>query len=75
MPRKPPRSTEDRGGVPPRNGDGGREPQSRSDWGRMQGQAFLVTFAATGKSDSPGGEKGVSENKNLRNSSLGSYLQ
>ncbi|EPB7000925.1 TPA: hypothetical protein ACKRW9_003630, partial [Pseudomonas aeruginosa] len=49
-----------------RNGDGGREPQSQSDWGRMQGQAFLVTFAAIGKSDSPGGEKNVSENERIK---------
>ena len=33
----------------PRSSDGAREP--RRSRGRMQGQAFLVTFFATGKSD------------------------
>ncbi len=35
----------------PWNGTGAREPRQRR--GRMQGQAVLVTFAATGKSDAP----------------------
>ena len=52
MPRKPPRSMKDRGGVP-RNGDGGGNP-SREAAGAGCRASVLVTFAAIGKSDSPG---------------------
>src|SRR5690606_29352441 len=47
----------------PRSSDGARE--SRRSRGRMQGQAFLVTFFATGKSDSPSRAKPAPSNNSL----------
>ncbi len=47
----------------PRSSDGARE--SRRSRGRMQGQAFLVTFFATGKSDSPSRAKPAPLNNSL----------
>src|SRR5690606_9871137 len=57
----------------PRSGDGANEP--RRSRGRMQGQAFLVTFFATEKSDSPSRAKPAPSSNSINDHESETFIQ
>src|SRR5690606_34022581 len=56
-----------------RSGDGANEP--RRSRGRMQGQAFLVTFFATEKSDSPSRAKPAPSSNSINDHESETFIQ